>query len=542
LIYLRDISLSFADRKIFDRINWTIADRSRIGLVGDNGTGKTTLLRMIMGLVDPDEGTVEITDRKKVRIGYLPQDLIELEPLPLLDYLREKSGLADSEAAVRRGEEVLARCDRILRAGTVLPLSPEDRDGVLQVTREFGGEALRVLGFAYRDLASPEEGGPEMHLVFVGLAGMMDPPRPEARDAVKTCSEAGIRVIMITGDNPETARAVALELGLADTPSGLTVVTGADLDAWPDEAFRGAVQQEAVFARVNPEHKLRIVEFLQADGEVVAMTGDGVNDAPAIVRADIGVGMGITGTMVTKEVSDMVITDDNFDGIVRAVEEGRVIYANILKAVQYLLACNLGELAAITLTMLAGLGSPLMPLQILWMNIVTDSPPALALAVDPRDPDTMNRPPHRPGEPILTWRSSAELLTAGLVLACGTAGIFAWYLAGGPGSAVKAGTVAFAAIVFSQKFLAIAFSGSRERSLLRTGVFRNRWLWLAVGFGILAQVMITEWEPLREVFGTVPLAPADWVAVLLVSLAASAVPVTIKTARRASKARERGTR
>jgi len=435
-------------------------------------------------------------------------------------------------------EVVLARCDRILHAGHEADLSQVEREDVIRVTREFGGEALRVLGFAYRDLAQPESDDPEEHLVFAGLVGMMDPPRPEAKRAVRTCHEAGIRVIMITGDNPETARAIALELGLDDASPEMHVVTGPEMDAWSDEVCLLRVRSDTVFARVNPEHKLRIVDALQACGEVVAMTGDGVNDAPAIVRADIGISMGITGTMVTREVSDMVIMDDNFDSIVRAVEEGRVIYANIVKSVRYLLSCNLGELAAITVAMLAGLGSPLMPLQILWMNIVTDSPPALALAVDPRDPDAMRRPPLRPGEPILTGWSSVELLVTGIVMALGTVGIFAWYLAAGPEYALKAGTMSFSVIVMAQMFLGIAFSGSRERSNLKTGIFKNRWLWLSVGFGAVAQVVITEWGPLREVFGTVPLAPADWFLVLAISLVVSVVPAGAKLFRQGRNARE----
>ena len=506
----------------------------------DPGTGTGEILG------DPTEAALLVlakkagVDHRQVRAAFPCVEEIPFDPVrKMMTVICRRDGRL--RAHVKGAPEVvLARCDRVLHAGSEEPLSPRDRDDILRATRDLGSEALRVLGFAYRDLAQPESDDPEEHLVFVGLTGMMDPPRPEARDAVRTCHEAGIRVVMITGDNPETARAIARELGLSDTSSELHVVTGAEMDTWSDEVCLRRVRSDTVFARVNPEHKLRIVNALQACGEVVAMTGDGVNDAPAIAKADIGIAMGITGTMVTKEVSDMVVTDDNFDSIVQAVEEGRVIYANILKAVQYLLSCNLGELAAITLAMLAGLGSPLMPLQILWMNIVTDSPPALALAVDPRDPDAMQRPPHRPGEPILTWRSSAELLAAGLVLAFATAGIFAWYLAAGSEDAVKAGTMAFAVIVFSQKFLAIAFSGSRERSLLKTGLFRNRWLWLSVGFGIVAQVLITMWDPLREVFGTVPLALADWFIVLVVSLAAGAVPVGMKAARRNSNARKDG--
>ena len=415
-------------------------------------------------------------------------------------------------------EVLLLRCDRMLRDGTERTLTDQDREQVHDAVRHMGSGALRVLAFAYRDLVTGEREGVESQLVFAGLAGMMDPPREEAKRAIAACHDAGIRVIMITGDNPETARAVAGELGIF-APGDAGVVTGTEMDTWSDEDFRASVGNVRVFARVNPEHKLRIVRALQDNGGVVAMTGDGVNDAPAIIRADIGIAMGLTGTEVTKDVSDMVIMDDNFASIERAVEEGRVIYENILKSARFLITCNLGELAAITLALLAGLASPLAPIQILWMNIVTDSPPALALAMDPMDPDTMKRPPRRPKQQILTWQSSSDLIITGLVIALVTLGVFAGYLAGGPEMAAKAGTIAFSVIVISQLFTAIAYSGSRERSLFGTGVFRNPWLWAAVGFGLATQVLITEWGPVMGVFGTVPLGLADWGLVLLVALA-----------------------
>ncbi|RPI38500.1 MAG: cation-translocating P-type ATPase, partial [Methanoregulaceae archaeon] len=384
-------------------------------------------------------------------------------------------------------EILLARCDRMLRDGTERTLTDEDREQAHDAVRRMGSGALRVLAFAYRDIATGEREGVESQLVFAGLAGMMDPPREEAKRAIAACHDAGIRVIMITGDNPETARAVAGELGIFAPGVEAVVVTGPEMDTWSEEDFRTSVRNVRVYARVNPEHKLRIVRALQDGGEVVAMTGDGVNDAPAIIRADIGIAMGLTGTEVTKDVSDMVIMDDNFASIERAVEEGRVIYENILKSARFLITCNLGELAAITLALLAGLASPLAPLQILWMNIVTDSPPALALAMDPADPDTMKRPPRRPKQQILTWQTSKELIITGLVIALVTLGVFAGYLAGGPGQAAKAGTMAFSVIVISQLFTALAFSGSRERSLFGTGLSRNPWFWAAFGFGLVTQ-------------------------------------------------------
>lgn len=428
-------------------------------------------------------------------------------------------------------EILLLRSDRILTDGAERALTGRDREQVHEAIRRMGSGALRVLAFAYRDIAAGEREGVESQLVFIGLAGMMDPPRDEAREAIAACHDAGIRVIMITGDNPETARAVAGELGISG-PGEAVVVTGPDMDRWSDEDFRTSVRDARVFARVSPEHKLRIVRALQENGGVVAMTGDGVNDAPAIIRADIGIAMGLTGTEVTKDVSDMVIMDDNFASIERAVEEGRVIYENILKSARFLITCNLGELAAITLALLAGLQSPLAPIQILWMNIVTDSPPALALAMDPADPDTMKRPPRRPGQQILTRQSSKDLILTGLVIALVTLGVFAGYLAGGPEPAAKAGTMAFSVIVISQLFTAIAYSGSQERSLFSTGLFRNPWLWAAVGFGFATQFLITEWGPVMGVFGTVPLGVTDWGIVLLAALAPVVVAEGVKAGRR----------
>jgi Ca2+-transporting ATPase len=425
-------------------------------------------------------------------------------------------------------EVLLARCTRILRDGTEQDLGEPDREAILSATDRMASGALRVLGFAYRDL--PFGGIPENEierdLVFIGLAGMMDPPRPEAKAAVRACREAGIRVVMVTGDNPMTAGAVARELDLA---SG-EIMTGVELDRVTDAVLRERVEGVGIYARVSPEHKLRIVDALKSRGEVVAMTGDGVNDAPAIKRADIGVAMGITGTEVAKEASDMVITDDNFASIERAVEEGRVIYANILSAVKYLISCNIGELVTIFVAIMAGLASPLTPLQILWMNIVTDSPPALALAMNPADPGVMRRPPQDPGEGILTSRSAAGMAAVGLLMAAVTLAVFT--LNGGPGAALKAGTMAFSVIILFQQFYALA-SGSGEEPSPGTGLFRNRWLWAAFAFGLASQFLITAWGPAQAIFDTVALGPVEWGIVLLASSTAFFVPEAVKRVRRA---------
>jgi Ca2+-transporting ATPase len=333
---------------------------------------------------------------------------------------------------------------------------------------------------------------------------------------------------MVTGDNPLTAGAVARELDLEPGE----IMTGAGLDRMSDTGLRDIVEQVGIYARVSPEHKLRIVDALKFRGEIVAMTGDGVNDAPAIKRADIGVAMGITGTEVAKEASDMVITDDNFASIERAVEEGRVIYANILKAVKYLISCNIGELITIFVAIMAGLASPLTPIQILWMNIVTDSPPALALAMNPGDPDVMKRPPQDPRERILSPRNAARMILVGLLMAAVTLAVFTWYRGGGPDAALKAGTMAFSVIILFQQFYALA-SGSGEESFPGTGLFRNRWLWAAFAFGLASQFLITAWGPAQAIFDTVALGPVEWGIVLLASSTAFFVPEAVKRVRRA---------
>jgi Ca2+-transporting ATPase len=432
-------------------------------------------------------------------------------------------------AYLKGAPEVLVdRCSRVLRDGAEQELGEPDRVTILAANDRMASDALRVLGLAYRDLPPgiPDE-EVERNLVFLGLAGMMDPPRPEAKAAVRACQEAGIRVVMVTGDNPVTARAVARELDLAKGE----IMTGAELDRITDAELEERVERVGIHARVSPEHKLRIVDALKSRGEVVAMTGDGVNDAPALKRADIGVAMGITGTEVAKEASDMVITDDNFASIEQAVEEGRVIYANILAAVKYLISCNIGELIAILAAILAGLPSPLTPLQILWMNIVTDSPPALALAMNPADPGVMGRPPQDPEEGILTARSAAGMAAGGLLMAAVTLAVFTL------DNPLLAGTMAFSVIILYQKFFALAVSGSGDTPVLGTGLFRNRWLWAAFAFGIASQFVITAWGPARAVFDTVALGPAEWGIVLLASSTGFFVPEAAKWIRRV-----RGTR
>ena len=317
-------------------------------------------------------------------------------------------------------ETIIADCVNIEESGRVRQLSDGDREKILRTNTGLANQAMRVLAVSYKDLEDP--GTPkgdavpqESSLTFLGLIAMIDPPRDEVREAVKECKSAGIRTVMITGDHKSTAVAVAVKLGFFT--EGSIALSGEELDGLNDEDFSKMIANIPVYARVSPEHKLRIVRMWREVGGVVAMTGDGVNDAPAVKEADIGVAMGITGTDVTKEVSKMVITDDNFASIVAAVEEGRGIYDNIKKFIHYLLSCNAGEILVMFIASLAGLPVPLLPVQILWVNLVTDGLPALALGVDPLDPEVMKRPPRPASEPVVTGRRAVVMLSQGALIA-----------------------------------------------------------------------------------------------------------------------------
>ena len=313
---------------------------------------------------------------------------------------------------------LLGDCVNIQINGVVRPSTAEDCKRILAVNNSLTDQAMRVLGVAYRDLgtttARPEIGTTEKELTFVGLVAMIDPPREEVKQAIKECMTAGIKTVMITGDHKNTATAIAKQLGFFGDDS--IALSGEELDRWSQEQLERQVDKIPVYARVSPEHKLRVVRAWRARREVVAMTGDGVNDAPAVKEADIGVAMGITGTDVTKQVSDMVVTDDNFASIVSAVEEGRGIYDNIQKFVHYLLSCNAGEILVMFISSLVGLPVPLLPIQILWINLVTDGLPALALGVDPVAKDIMKRRPRSPDEPVVTRGRLGLILWQGFVI------------------------------------------------------------------------------------------------------------------------------
>ena len=401
-------------------------------------------------------------------------------------------------------EVILESCDRWLDGGGVAPLEEEQRRWWLQEARALAARGLRVLAFA----CAPHHPSPEHeleHQVLLGLMAQLDPARPEVPDAVARCRAAGIRPVMITGDHPLTARAIGSSIGLV-TGEG-EVALGRELEACDDTALQELVSHCSVYARVPPEQKLRIVKALQANNQIVAMTGDGVNDAPALKQSHIGVAMGITGTEVSKEAADMVLLDDNFATIVNAVEEGRLVYANIRRFVKYILGSNVGELVTIAATPLIGMvGVPLTPLQILWMNLVTDGLPALALALEPGEDGLMQRPPAEPGESIFARGIGRYILRTGVVF--GLITIVMMRLAyRGPGGPPDWKTMVFTTLCLAQ--MGHALSCRSERPLLQVNMFTNPWLLWAVVLTTLLQLLLLYVPAFARFFGTVPLAGSD---------------------------------
>jgi P-type Ca2+ transporter type 2C len=473
---------------------------------------------------DPTEASLLTTAAKA---GLLKE--IEEKGFPLVDELpfdseRKKMSIIRQDgsrfAVYVKGapDMLLGDCAMLEEGGSARPMTEADRARILQANDGLADQAMRVLAFAARTLdALPEAleaGTVEKDLVFLGLMAMIDPPREEVKAAVAECKGAGIRTVMITGDHRNTAVAIGRELGfLAEDSISLT---GEDLDRWTDEELGRDIRRIPVYARVSPEHKLRIVRAWRSRGDVVAMTGDGVNDAPAVKEADIGVAMGITGTDVTKEVSDMVVTDDNFASIVAAVEEGRGIYDNIKKFVHYLLSCNTGEILTMFIASLVGLPVPLLPIQILWVNLVTDGLPALALGVDPVDPGIMNKPPRDPAEPVVTKQRAFLMLGQGAFITICSLLAFCVILFIEKEGLVRARTGAFIVLSCSQLFHAFNCR-SMTRSLFKLGVFSNMKLIYAAAASFFLQVVVINVPVLRTIFKVEQLSLADWGLVLAVS-------------------------
>jgi Ca2+-transporting ATPase len=421
---------------------------------------------------------------------------------------------------------LLSRCAMELLGESTRPLTDGRRREIAATNEELAGSALRTLGVAYRSVPAGDlqlqdiDERVERDLVFAGLVGMLDPPRPEAKDAVQRAKSAGIRPIMITGDHPVTARVIAQELGIATNGRALC---GAELDNTSDHALVGAARETSVYARVNPQHKLRIVKALQRQGAVVAMTGDGVNDAPALKTADIGVAMGVTGTDVSKEAADMILADDNFATIVAAVEEGRAIFSNIRKFLRFLLSSNMGEVLTmffgVLLANVIGLkaeGSsvvlPLLATHLLWINLATDGAPALALGVDPADPAVMRRPPRPAVERVITSRMWSGIFFVAVVMAAGTLLVLDASLPGGliagSGNLRYAQTMAFTTLMMFQLFN--VFNARSDFRSAFAGLFSNRWLWAAVASALALQVAVVYHPVLQQAFSTSALSRGDW--------------------------------
>jgi Ca2+-transporting ATPase len=409
---------------------------------------------------------------------------------------------------------IVEQCSMLASMGEVRPLGQSDRSKILAVNASLAAKALRVLGVAYRPLealpSSPGAEEVERNLVFIGLVGMMDPARPEAARAVETARAAGLKVVMVTGDYKETAAAIARNIGLVG--DGATALSGAEIDSKDDEELARALEATSIFSRVSPSHKVRIVDCLKSRGHVVGMTGDGVNDAPALKRADIGIAMGITGTDVTKETADMVLTDDNFASIISAVEQGRIIFSNIRKFVYYLLSCNLGEIGTVLIGTLLGWPVPLTAIQLLWTNLITDGAPALALGLEKGEPDIMARPPRPTAEPILN--PSMRLSLALQAVAITSASLLAFWLGQHVFASVDAArTMAFVTLSGCQ--LARAYTNRSERaSVFAIGMFSNRWMQYAVLSSVALLLAVIYIPFISTVFNVVPLGLQAWAYLL----------------------------
>ncbi len=418
---------------------------------------------------------------------------------------------------------LLERCTQIYTPEGVRPLTASDRKHILGQTSAMAKNALRVLASAWHDLdhAAPADltaDTAEHELVFVGLTGMYDPPRTAAKDAIAQCRAAGIRVVMITGDHPDTAEAIAREIGISSAAD--EAIAGTELEKLSDDELRKRVPKIAVYARVTAEHKLRIIRALKADGAVVAMTGDGVNDAPAIKGADIGIAMGKAGTEVTKQAADMVITDDNFATIVAAVEEGRGIYANIRKTLQYLLAGNTGELLLMTVCVVIGLPTPLLAIHLLWINLVTDGLPALCLATDPIDPDVMKRHPRPRTERLANHSFLRTMFLTGFLTAGVAFSVYFYVIR--MGSAQTARTYAFAVLVFSELLRSFG-ARSETKPVWRISLFTNVSLVVVVAVSFGLQV----WSQHNATLGSLLKTSSMPLADCLVLLGVGAIPLFI---------------
>ena len=480
------------------------------GIVGDPTEGALVVLAY--------KGGIDVQSIRETcpRVGEIPFD----SDRKMMTTIHE----CDSKYyAMSKGatESILAVASYIQVGKEIRPITDGDRKKIIETANSMAKQALRVLAFAYKEMSEPDEEHAEEDLVFVGLVGMIDPPRPEVPGAIKLCKTAGIKVAMVTGDNPITAMAIAREIGLVEDHEDGTYITGAELEKMSDEELRKVVKNTKVFARVSPEHKLRIVKALKYHSEIVAMTGDGVNDAPALKMADIGVSMGLRGTEVAKEAADLILLDDNFATITKAVRRGRIIYDNIRKFVQFLLSCNLGEVAIVFLAELFGWGSPFRPIHLLFLNLLTDSFPALALGMEGPEKDVMERPPRDPNEPLLDRKMTFLMLTTAVFIT--VAVLSEYYL-------VKyvwqfphdvAQTSALATLVIAEVVRGFAARSEKEWILFTPKMFSNKYMNWAV-FISIALLLLAMYLP--GVDRVMQLNPVKDVRLLATIIVASLLP------------------
>ena len=506
-------------------------------LSGGSLAGNATLRQTSEGLWeiqgDPTEAAFLVAERKLGVTQRREKRFARVREIPFTSQRKMMSTIEvdhehdDETVVVSKGapDVLLERCTRVREGMEVVPLDDAWRKRILADVDALSDDALRTLAVAYRSLEPGEADAPddviERDLVFVGTVGIIDPPREEAAVAIREAHRAGIRVVMITGDHPRTAARIASDLGIVST--GASALTGLELDELDDQDFREAVRTTSVYARVAPAHKLRIVDALQADGQIVAMTGDGVNDAPALKSADIGVAMGRTGTEVTKQASNMILADDNFATIVDAVREGRVIFDNIRKFLRYLLSSNMGEVLTVFLGVvfagvigLTGAGAVVLPLlatQILWINLITDLGPALAMGIDPPTDDVMASKPRAITDRVIDGRMWSGVVEVGLVMAVVTLLTLDFYLPGGliegTRDLANARTAGFTVLVFTQLYN--CFNARSDTASAFHRLFVNPWLWGAVALSLLLQIAVVEVDILNVAFGTVPLTFDQWV-------------------------------
>ncbi|MFC2122708.1 cation-translocating P-type ATPase [Bacteroidota bacterium] len=469
-------------------------------------------------LGDPTEGALVVAAAKAgINKEKLENNSPRLDEIPFQSerqYMATLHPLDGNRVAYVKGavERLLPMSQYLLSHDGVIPLSEADIDRIMQANEAMAGQALRVIGIAYADLPAEQEGLSDDDirgkLVFVGLAGMADPPREEAKEAIKLCRQAGIKVVMITGDNRITAESIARQLEL---PPG-KAITSAELQAMSDEELCREVENVSVFARIEPLHKLRIVEALKSRGHIVAMTGDGVNDAPALKAANIGIAMGITGTDVAKEAGDMILADDNFASVVAAVDEGRAIFNRLRNVIFFLLSTNTGELLALILSVLFIGQAPMLAVQIIWVNLVTDTAVTVPLGLEPKFGDELKQPPRHPKVGLVF---PGLLLRVGFMAAMMSAGVFLIFnWAQSRMSLEEARTLAFCSMVVFEWFRAFN-ARSDEHTVFKLGLFRNRWLVMSIGLAILLQMAVVYVPFLQVAFSTVPLSLGEWGIALL---------------------------